>query len=261
MNPLLKAVVNGDMNVMKDISRVGCSMPLFHYHDMYEIYMLESGERNLFVNENVYTTSKNNVYLLKPYVLHRSEGNTAFEGICLHFSEKYLDRYYSKIFKNQLLQCFGNAVIELSETAAERFSSTAAEMIGKSMEQKAVYLPVLLDLLNSSGKNNVDLRGCMPEIINYINANFTVIKSIDEIAQRFYLSKNYISSLFKQQTGMSFIKYINTLKIQFACYRLSTPDYSIAQIAAESGFESSTYFCRVFRKIMGCSPTQYRNNL
>lgn len=264
MNPSLCAYVNYDFNILHDYSSSGCSMPLFHYHDMYEIYFLKHGSRTLFINEDIYPTNANTVYLLKPYNLHRSEGNGNFEGFCIHFSEAWMDKYFSVAFKIQLLECFSSPVLNLNSNCAAEFKNILEKLLNSKPCNYAVYFPILLNILNQqtsahSVKINSNIaHGIMPDIIDYINKNFTVIKNIDQLAKKFYLSKNYLGSLFKQQTGSSFIKYINTLKIQFACYRLSSTDYSIQNIAKECGFESTAYFCRIFKKIMGCSPSQYR---
>lgn len=247
-----------------DLSEKGWSMPFFHYHDSYEIYFLEHGSRTLYVNNSVYNTADGDVYLLKPYMLHRSDGDTAFNGLCLHFSETYLDKFFTPHAKLILIGCFRNTVISLPSdrrTDLKRLMECAAD----KPDNLFIHLPPILNLLNdcspkSEFNGRIIMHDKLPAVMDYVNTNFSSIKSIDTVAKKFYISKNYLGSLFKQQTGLTFVEYINKLKIQYACYRLAMFDYSVEHIALECGFETAAYFGRVFRKSMGCSPTEFRRS-
>ena len=82
--------------------------------------------------------------------------------------------------------------------------------------------------------------------------------SIDALAQQQQLSVSHYSRVFKQRTGHSPIHYFNQLKIQKSCQYLYFTDKTVKEIAALLGISDSFYFSRLFTKLMGLSPSQYR---
>ena len=100
----------------------------------------------------------------------------------------------------------------------------------------------------------------MSDIIEYIGRNYKAIENLTEISDNFFITKFYLCRLFKKHTGVSVIKYINTLKIQSACEELTETKKSIEEIALSSGFSTSMYFCKTFKSVTGMTPTQYRKN-
>lgn len=253
-----------DFQIDYDKSKDGYSMPLLHYHNLYELYFLEQGSRRLFINNDIYDTFAGSVYLIRPYVLHRSAGDTPFSGVCIHFSEHYLDKYFSTSAKIRFLNCFNKEVISLDADGINDFLRLS-ELMTNDPDWQFAYLPLIFRLLSKYTHLSQDCGSFLthdkiPAILEYIDSNFSVIKGIDEVAKKFYISKNHLGYLFKKHTGTTFTNYVNTLKIQFSCYRLAQNRYSITQISEECGFESVTYFGRIFKKFMGCSPSEYRAN-
>ena len=99
----------------------------------------------------------------------------------------------------------------------------------------------------------------MQKILDYINENYVKIVNLDEISEKFYITKSHLCRIFKKTAGLSVIKYINGLKIQKACYLLDKTELSITEIAFECGYNSTMYFCRIFKQLTGFSPLKYRN--
>ena len=73
------------------------------------------------------------------------------------------------------------------------------------------------------------------------------------------MSESYFSHLFKKETGISFVDYVNTQRVCRAEELLRTSDKRISEIAQEVGVENSNYFSVMFRKMRGISPQEYRN--
>lgn len=101
--------------------------------------------------------------------------------------------------------------------------------------------------------------GRIGEIIRYINENWDREINIEELAQRFDVSSRYIRKCFREETGVSCQKYICTLRISKAKELLWFTSKSVTDVALETGFGSSQYFCRVFQQYTQMSPMEYRN--
>ena len=94
---------------------------------------------------------------------------------------------------------------------------------------------------------------------NYIRSHLSEDLSLARVSAEVYLSKNHLCHIFRTLTGVSFGEYVKQERIQRARILLCTTDSSIDDIAAECGFNSSTYFTTVFRKEMGIAPSIFRS--
>lgn len=101
--------------------------------------------------------------------------------------------------------------------------------------------------------------GRIGEVIRYINDNWDKEINIESLAQQFEVSSRYIRKCFREETGVSCQKYICTLRISKAKELLWFTSKSVTDIALETGFGSSQYFCRVFLQYTQMSPMEYRN--
>ncbi|MBQ8822372.1 MAG: AraC family transcriptional regulator [Lachnospiraceae bacterium] len=101
-------------------------------------------------------------------------------------------------------------------------------------------------------------RRSLTDVKEYLDTHLQEKITLDELAGRFYIDKYYLSKLFKQQFGVSVMQYLMHQRITTAKRLLRFTDLSIEKIGQECGMEDSNYFARAFRKVEGCSPTEYR---
>ena len=99
----------------------------------------------------------------------------------------------------------------------------------------------------------------MRSVTGYIREHLTEEFSVDQMAQDLFLSRSYLSTKFKKETGMTLSQYIQEQKIEKAKSLLKTTDRSILEIATYLGFSSQGYFQNVFKKLTGMTPKEYRN--
>ena len=95
-------------------------------------------------------------------------------------------------------------------------------------------------------------------IMNYLNHHYTEEVSVEQVASELFLNKNYISHVFKEETGYSLMGYVITLRINQAKFLLSETEKSVTEIAAACGYNDFAYFSRQFKKETGLTPSGYR---
>ncbi|HHW00484.1 MAG TPA: response regulator [Clostridiaceae bacterium] len=115
------------------------------------------------------------------------------------------------------------------------------------------------DILKTMRKNSC----CLPvikKIKAYVEKNYHDPElSLQRIADEMEISISHLSKLFKQETGMSFIDYLIKTRIMESIKLMSDPNMKIYEIAEKVGYSSQHYFCAAFKKVLGFSPTEYRN--
>lgn len=94
--------------------------------------------------------------------------------------------------------------------------------------------------------------------INFMKKNMQHSLSLEALAAFNNLSKSQITEIFKMKTNYSPINFFIRLKIQSACNKLDLTDFSISEIALQLGYDDQYYFSRIFKKVMGMCPSEYR---
>ena len=95
----------------------------------------------------------------------------------------------------------------------------------------------------------------------FIEEHHTEDLSLGQVAQAVHTSIFYFCKLFKKVTGINFTEYVSRTRAEKAKSLLLNPNLRVSEIAYEVGFQSLTHFNRVFKKIVGESPTEYRGHL
>ena len=112
-----------------------------------------------------------------------------------------------------------------------------------------------------SVKSQADTISTIHRIKNYVHTHVSEDISLESISEVVYLTPNYISSLFKRETGVSFKDYVLQVKIQKAKELLQSNKLKINEIAQAVGYNNSTYFSKVFRRETGRYPSEYRQGI
>ncbi len=96
--------------------------------------------------------------------------------------------------------------------------------------------------------------------IQNINENYKNKISLKTVADHLHTNPSYLSTLFKQEMGMTFTDYLNQIRINRSCELLADSNFSLIDISIQCGFDGQSYFTKVFRKIKGCTPKDYRKS-
>jgi two-component system response regulator YesN len=97
--------------------------------------------------------------------------------------------------------------------------------------------------------------------IDYISAHYTGELTLQQLADHVHMSKNYFCLQFKHHTGQNFIDYVIRLRIGKAKEIMAEPGLKIYEVAEKAGFNDVKYFSKLFKKMTGLSPVEYRERL
>ena len=109
-----------------------------------------------------------------------------------------------------------------------------------------------------SSETNKIASGTISLITRYINDNFSKKITLETLSNEFFLHPSYISRIFKKKLNISFSAFLRNIRINKVMDYLKDTDYTITEIAQNTGFDSLTSLCRVFKKNVGMSPLRYR---
>lgn len=95
------------------------------------------------------------------------------------------------------------------------------------------------------------------KVLNYLNLNYTKDITLKNMAEQFGMNSSAFSRFFRQKTGKTLVKYVNDMRIAYACKLLQERSLSVSQVCYECGFNNISNFNRFFRERMGVSPRMY----
>ena len=98
------------------------------------------------------------------------------------------------------------------------------------------------------------------KIYNYIKSNYGNVIRIEDAASVVNMTVISFSRLIKQQTGKTFVEFLNELRLGFATRMLIETNNSISEICYSCGFNNISNFNRIFKKNKNCTPSEFRNN-
>ena len=136
---------------------------------------------------------------------------------------------------------------------------TVVKQIFRLQELKEYYQQLFLNITALLKDESVyALDDVIEKIRIYIRKNYQKNLTQDFIASLFYLNRSYLSTLFRQKTGMKFVDYLNDVRIEKAREILSGTDRKMYQVSRAVGYDNAKYFFRIFKKKTGMTPEQYR---
>ena len=96
------------------------------------------------------------------------------------------------------------------------------------------------------------------EIKNYLDEHYTERVTLDDLAERFFINKFYLSKIFKETYGITVNNYLISKRITRAKQLLRFTDMTVDEVGVAVGMGDANYFSRMFRKVEGSSPREYR---
>ena len=264
-------IQSGDFFMEK--STMKQSMLAMHHHTTHELYFLIKGEREYFIEDQFFKIGEGDLVLIPKQQLHRTGGKGATRFL-IQFSDEFISRFFTPAATGDLLRG-GPTVFRPDEALRDRlgvifntlyteYHKVGGATGGDSDAMLAGYLYEILFAMRFAGNGYTkeayaDTR--VAQVIKYINENYNHIADIEQIADHFFISKYHLCRIFNKNLGIPLITYLNTIKIREACAMMRRGHSNLTDVAMACGFNSSSYFCKVFKNEKGISPTEYKKQL
>jgi two-component system, response regulator YesN len=166
--------------------------------------------------------------------------------------------YYEAVFASSFAQPGGPAVLFADLKSEERLLYER-EPQGEAFrrEDRSYVLAAMARIRQEREEETATL---MDRAKAFIRAHYTEELSLEKAADHVHLNAYYFSKIFKQQTGETFIDYLTSLRIGRAKELIVQGGYSQKEICYLVGYNDPNYFSRVFKKVTGLTPTEYRDS-
>jgi two-component system, response regulator YesN len=128
-------------------------------------------------------------------------------------------------------------------------------------EERSREIMHISDSLNLDDFTQNEEKNNMQKIEEYLRSHFQEDITLQDIAERFFLNRDYISRKFKQEFNETITDYLTKIRIETAKELLGNPTKKIYEIAYQVGYQNEKYFSKVFKKQTRVTPNEYRNSI
>lgn len=271
------STVSKDFVIDHRIRHVNKNVPLTHSHQYNEIYFLQSGKCNVYIDNETYCLEDGSVLFIPAFKEHTFiyPFTQDVKRTVLYISTEQLNWYFNKDFKDEINNLFINKHLQLSRKSFSnlsnifekiQFEKYSLDNMSESLT-KAYFFELIIYLIRCQRyTHNINQRTNLSnitigEIVNFIENNYSRQLTLPEIAAQFGISESSLTKKIKIFTNMTFKEYLTKTRIEAAKSLLISSEKSITEIAYECGYNNSNFFGDVFKKAVGMSPSSYRKML
>lgn len=278
-NEFVKPTIkNSSVHIHVSLGRaMHARMSDWHIHRQFELYAQLKSEKDFYVGNFLYRLSEGDIILVNKQIPHKTVTPEGSGGLYIQFDTDIFGGFENFDKSNPLAHFwhFANDNATLFKHGSE--------------ENQALFDSVLNILRENNGQNEfyemfiraevykiiaqlfrfraikafdtsykIQAQTTLNPIFEYTLKHFKENVSLSQISAVAGLDKTYFCRLFKKSTGISFLHYLNLVRISAAEKMLISTDKTISEISYETGFSSSSYFAETFKKYRGCSPSLYK---
>lgn len=176
----------------------------------------------------------------------------------------YLIRFESSFLSanpaNHIFKDTDGSILRLTERLLAEFDQKQA---GYVEIMRCLLIEVFILAMRSINRTdaNVICGDYSQYIVEYIEKKYMLPITLSDIAQELYLSLPYLSMKFKQDTGLTFCKYLQKVRIEQCCRLLANTDKKVAEVAQLVGYNDQKQFHKAFKNLLGITPNEFRRTI
>lgn len=192
-------------------------------------------------------------------------------GICIHISKSYMRRYLADLELMRMI-CTPESKGHEKEEGYERLRQYLKDLTVLYFEQKqsypfasgAIVLKILAELVDDFSElvsEEINIAGVdnlvrVEQIFQYVEGHYTEPISLQDAADEAGLNKEYFCRFFKRSTGMTFLQYVNQVRISHIYQDLLHAEGNVQEIIERHGMYNTKVFYRLFKERYGCTPRE-----
>ena len=246
----------------------------WHYHAAMELTLFTAGEGTRFVGDHISPFVAGDLVLLGEKLPHHWHAHGVSAGLSVQWEFPHGHPFWAFPETLSLAPLFKSAGrgVRFTGRVAETVRAGMNELARASGAERLGWLLRLFAAMASAPEKERALlstrtfalpagaghQQAMAEAVRYLLANFRDEMRLEEVLRLTAMSKPTFSRLFKKHAGKTFSEFVAQLRLQAACRELSETGRPVLEIALSSGFSQVSFFNRIFRRTLRCSPSQYR---
>lgn len=249
----------------------------WHYHPEYEVVLMLEGKGKRFIGNNIADYHPGDLCFIGanlPHMYRKDDAEATGGSLVIHFREDFLGKEFLTVPEMQKIKLLfdrSSMGIQVNGESGKRAAELMNEMTELNGMDRLIALFQLLntladsdeyDLLSSpeiKGQNSVD-SDRLNRVFDFVMRNFKEDIQMEDIAKLANMSYSGFCRYFKTRTKKTFTHFVNEIRVGYACRRLVETDLSVENICYEAGFNNKTNFMEQFRKIIKCTPYQFKKN-
>ena len=251
----------------------------WHFHPEYELHLVTQTEGDRYVGDHIGPFRPGDLVFCGPNLPHNwisdlPEGETVDERcLVLQFTGVFIDACMATFPELRFIQpLLGEAFrgIRFEEAAAHRVGPLMRELLVAADARRIVLFVEILDAIGHAERVPLASIGFQPNpsaylssamnvVLQHIGRNFTRDLGEADLARLSRQSISTFSRSFRRHTGMTFVQYVNALRIELACQHLSQADLTVTDICYEVGYNNVSNFNRQFLALKGMPPSKFRS--
>jgi AraC-like DNA-binding protein len=245
----------------------------WHYHPEYELTLITKGSGKRVVGDSHQSFEQGDLVLSGgglPHTWSSAPENGDASAVVIQFSVEFISKFISigefQSVRDMLAKSDHGLVFP------HGISSVCRKIVSLPNKEGPARITLLLDILHQlsllpceilSSPSYIPIKSKETEnrinkVCGYIHEHSAEEITVEQVADMVHLSKSAFCKFFKRTMKVTFSDYVNEIRIAHACRLLSTTDLTVRQVATMSGFDSLTYFNRIFSRKKQMTPVVFR---
>ena len=234
-----------------------------HYHDLFEIYYIESGSCCYFIDNKSYQLASGDIIFVPAGVVHNTEyKNTIHSRMLINCSEWFIPSTLRQrllsgpyLYRNPEIRGEVCGVLQTIEQECREPDEYSEESLRCHTYELFFMIARNPNFCEAMGEE----KHYIEDAVEYMQAHFTTNLTLDEMSKKYFVSPEHFSRVFKKETGFHFSEYLNLLRLKKAESMLRQLNAAtVTEIAQSCGFNDSNYFSVRFKRLYGISPKKYQ---
>ncbi|OPJ63363.1 AraC family transcriptional regulator [Clostridium oryzae] len=246
-----------------------------HWHNHLEIIYLLDGELEVNINKYKYLLKKDDLIVINPKDIHSTINRYGNSALLLQIPCEFLKKSYTDTEEDIRFEC--NPYVKEKHQSQKNIKTLLNSLfdiynkktLGYKLKITSIIYDLLFILVNQFSielpkyklKKTERYLNRLESVIDYIKKNYTQCISLEDVSKHIGLNSDYFSRFFKKYMGITFLKYLNSVRLEHFYSDLVNTDSNISDLIIKNGFVNYKLFMKTFKSTYGCTPRELRTRL